>query len=314
MPGERAAWLGIELRHLAALDAVAAEGSFRRAGARLGYGQSAISQQIAALERTVGQRLIERGAGGRGLQITTAGEVVLRHASAIVARLQAAEAEVAAAESNGRAELRVGVTESVATRLLPSILHRFEPRSSVRISPTVLLSDLALYEAVARAALDVAVVELPAPPGPFATHPLLDDPYVLLLPSSADAAAGPASLDEIGELALVRHSELRGVSRIEERLRTLGREPRIVASSSVNAVVQALVAAGLGGAVLPSLAVDVDPPVVVRSVTDVAPCTIAVVRNTERVASAAEAAFTDAATAVCSDALARRGDHEPASR
>src|ERR687885_400028 len=59
-------WAGLELRHLLALDAVAREGSFGRAAVSLGYTQSAISQQIAALERIVGERLLERQGGPAG--------------------------------------------------------------------------------------------------------------------------------------------------------------------------------------------------------------------------------------------------------
>ena len=58
-------WLGLDLRHLVALKAIADEGSFGRAAEKLGYTQSAISQQIATLERIVGLRLIERPGGPR---------------------------------------------------------------------------------------------------------------------------------------------------------------------------------------------------------------------------------------------------------
>src|ERR1700712_2418295 len=88
-------WLGVELRHLAALEAVAEEGSFGRAALKLGYTQSAISQQIATLERLVGEQLVDRPGGPRPIALTEAGRMLLRHARAIVARLKAAQADLA---------------------------------------------------------------------------------------------------------------------------------------------------------------------------------------------------------------------------
>src|SRR5437667_11240259 len=83
-------WLGLELRHLIALKAIAEEGSFGRAAKRLGYTQSAISQQIAVLERIVGQRLIERPGGPRPISLTEAGRLLPTHADRTAARLPAA--------------------------------------------------------------------------------------------------------------------------------------------------------------------------------------------------------------------------------
>src|SRR5438552_6342060 len=81
-------WLGLELRHLIALKAVADEGSFGRAAKLLGYTQSAISQQIGALERIVGQRLIDRPGGPRPISLTEAGRMLLRHAEGVTARIK----------------------------------------------------------------------------------------------------------------------------------------------------------------------------------------------------------------------------------
>ena len=164
-------WLGIELRHLAALEAVAREGSFRRAAASLGYVQSAISQQIAALERVVGYRLVERSRGGGLLRLTETGELVLQHADAILARLKAAQAGRRRASADGEARrLRVGITQSVGVRILPELMRRFGADwPEVRLRPTEAPADLELYDAVERGDVDLSFVELPAPDGPFET-------------------------------------------------------------------------------------------------------------------------------------------------
>src|SRR6187549_686073 len=115
-------WLGLELRHLVALKAIAEEGTFGRAARRLGYTQSAISQQIATLERIVGQRLIDRPGGPRPVSLTEAGELLLRHADAIAARLQAAQAALDAGDAG---PLRIGTYQSVGAKVLPALLREF---------------------------------------------------------------------------------------------------------------------------------------------------------------------------------------------
>src|SRR4029453_547402 len=79
-------WLGIEVRHLSPPAAKAQEGSFNRAARRLGYTQSAISQQIAALERAVGQQLVNRPGGPSPVGLTAAGGLLLPHAETSGAR------------------------------------------------------------------------------------------------------------------------------------------------------------------------------------------------------------------------------------
>ena len=113
-------WLRLELRHLTALRAVSREGSFAAAAAALGYTQSAISQQIAMLERVIGARVLDRPGGRRPAVPTQVGRVLLDHADAIVARLQAARADVAAIVDGEAGILRVGTYQSVGTRILPS--------------------------------------------------------------------------------------------------------------------------------------------------------------------------------------------------
>src|SRR3954453_7105224 len=118
-------WLGVELRHLAALQAVAEEGSFGRAAIRLGYTQAAASQQIASLERLVGDRLVERPGGPRPVSITEAGTVLLRHADGIVARLRAAPADLAALPAGNAGCHDHGTSQKVDARVLPDVMLRF---------------------------------------------------------------------------------------------------------------------------------------------------------------------------------------------
>ena len=89
-PSYEAAWSGLELRHLLALVAVVETGTFSAAAEQLGYTQSAVSQQVATLERIVGTPLFERPGGRRPVRLTAAGEMLLTHARAVLARVSSA--------------------------------------------------------------------------------------------------------------------------------------------------------------------------------------------------------------------------------
>jgi molybdate transport repressor ModE-like protein len=96
------AWVGVEFRHLAALLAIAQERSFGRAARRLGYSQSAISGQIASLEKIVGERLVERSRGRAKVALTPAGNVLARHAEQMTQQMEVARAEMKGVRDAGR--------------------------------------------------------------------------------------------------------------------------------------------------------------------------------------------------------------------
>src|ERR1700742_397259 len=107
---DRDPWFGVELRHLAALAAISREGSFRGAADSLGYVQSAVSQQVANLERIVGTRLVERFRGSKEIRLTPEGAILVAHAEQILARLHAARADLEAhAKEDDEESLRIGV-------------------------------------------------------------------------------------------------------------------------------------------------------------------------------------------------------------
>jgi DNA-binding transcriptional LysR family regulator len=249
-------WLGIELRHLLALEAVAREGSFGKAATSLGYTQSAVSQQIAMLERIVGQRLIERPGGPRPVSLTEAGRLLLTHAEAIAARLAAAQADLNALGDGEAGMLRVGVFQSVGQRVLPELMRRYmEAWPNVEVTLTESAADTELLGLVERGELDLTFSDLPLVDGPFESVELMRDPYVLVVPANSELAVrGVApSLREIAELDLIGHKHCRSLVRLEGVFR---RPLKYVFQSDHNQTVQALVAAGVGVALVPGLTMD----------------------------------------------------------
>jgi DNA-binding transcriptional LysR family regulator len=250
-------WLGVEMRHFAALEAVSRTGSFGRAARELGYTQSAISQQIAQLERIVGQRLFHRPGGPRRVEPTEAGLLLLRHADAIVAQLDAARADMAALAEGEAGTLRVGIYQSVGARLLPALVRRFRaqwPRVGVRVREESAAQDL--LRLLEHGELDLTFAEVPMREGPFEWAELLQDPYVLLVSARSEELA---SLDSAPPLREVAKLPLIGRRSTDEPERFLaGRVPElnVVFRTDDNPTLAALVAEGLGVAIEPNLVVD----------------------------------------------------------
>jgi molybdate transport repressor ModE-like protein len=296
-------WLGVELRHLAALEAVAEEGSFGRAAERLGYTQSAVSQQIQALERIVGQQLIERPGGPRRVSLTEAGELLLRHAAGIVARLQAAQADLAAFSEGSAGTLRVGTYQSVGARVLPRLLKEFtEAWPDVDVQLTESADDGGLLELVERGELDFCFAMLPVGDGPFETAELMRDPHVLVVPVDSALARRqrPPTLREIAELPLIGNRQCRSIHQVENRFRHAGLEPSIVFRSDDNGTIQELVAAGVGVALVPLLTVDTGHEgTAVLGVASVPPRRIGIAWHRDRYRSPAARAFVELAVEIC---------------
>jgi DNA-binding transcriptional LysR family regulator len=247
---------GVEPRHLAALAAVAEQGTFRGAADSLGYVQSAVSQQIAQLERLVDLRLVERRRGPGRVQLTAAGVLLLAHAENILDRFEAATADLDRLREGRAGVVRLGVSETVATRLLPRFIAGFRraaPEFALEIGETAAEADL--WRKVQAGQVDAGFCGLPQAAGPLECAAVLRDPFVLVVAADSATAAAVPPLEprQLSRLPLIEHCLMRHV---EEQLGRLDFEPRYDVRSELYATVQALVGGGIGAAILPRLAVD----------------------------------------------------------
>src|SRR5919206_202181 len=113
----------LDVKQLRVLKAVAEHGSFSAAADALSYTQPAISQQIAALERTTGTTLVDRTS--RGVRLTDAGRALVDHAHVVLARLAAAEAELDAIAGVRGGRVRLSAFPTAAASILPSAVATF---------------------------------------------------------------------------------------------------------------------------------------------------------------------------------------------
>lgn len=303
----------VEIRHLAALRAVARERSFGRAAQALGYTQSAVSQQVAALERLVGGAVFDRPGGPKPVELTPLGRLLLAHAEALLDRLAGAEDELAAFTAGLSGVLSVGTYQSVSVRVLPQIVRQFRAeRAGV---------DLRLYESdeqddmlerLRAGLLDVSFLVEHEGFDDLVVERLFDDPFVLLSPPSDDVGTpGTTTLDMglLPGLPMIGEYDSACQRQLEGGLRRAGVDLSVVFRSNDNAAIQAMVRAGIGHAVMPALAIDEDDPdVVIRRLDPgIPPRTIALAWQRDRTLSPAVHAFVEIVREVGHQMTERQG-------
>lgn len=258
-----------DVRRLRVLRAEAEHGSFAAAAAELRYTPSAVSQQIAALEREVGVVLVERGA--RGARLTQAGAVLDRHAAIVLGQLAAARAELDDLAALRGGTVRLAAFESSWTALVPAAVARFRagfPEIELALAEEDPVEAVA---AVRAGACDVAVVF--EPNGAEGLEGLertvvAHDPLWAVVPAGhalAVASAGPLDLAVLAAEPWVAPTAFCATV-VRGACAAAGFEPDVVFSSADYGAVQGFVAAGAGVALVPFLALSGNPRVVARPV------------------------------------------------
>lgn len=292
----------VEVRQLRALQAVAEEGSFGRAAERLGFTQSAISQQIAGLERAVGDKVFDRPGGPKRVHLTPTGSLVLEYAVTLFEQMRVAEDGLRSLRSGEVGRLVVGSFQSISVNVLPEVVGRMRserPGLSVRCVEEDENDDL-----IARLMSDeLDLTFLIGAPDDHAIESttLLIDPFVLVSPASLSGRiTDPAHL---GGVAMIGQSPCACQLSIDDALRDLGVVPDYVFRTNDNAAVQAMVRAGMGYAILPHLAVDpTDTGVVIAMMEPpIPPRVLVLARRRGRTLPPAAGRFIELALSVCSD-------------
>ncbi|MFJ9852330.1 LysR family transcriptional regulator [Streptomyces sp. NPDC101150] len=248
----------LNLDRLRTLSAIARHGSVSAAAEGLHVTTSAVSQQIAKLERETGQQLLAKN--GRGVRLTDAGRLLAEHAGRILSQVELAQAELEAHRGQAVGDLRLAAFPTAARGLFPAALaalrteypqlrarlRELEPDDSVR--------------GVVRGDLDLAVVldwynrPLPLPEG-LAKAPLLDDPADVAMPSDHRLARrSSVDLEEFADDEWISWPQAEFCHDwLMFTLRSNGVEPRIAHLAEEHHTQLALIAAGLGVAVAPRL-------------------------------------------------------------
>jgi DNA-binding transcriptional LysR family regulator len=254
----------VQLHQLSYVLAVAEERHFTRAAARLHLAQPSLSRQVRLLERELGVLLFNRGPGQGGVTLTADGEALLPFMRRVLADVEATGAEARALTGMTRGSLSIGATPSLITQVLAPALVEFHTSHPGIELQVVEAGSRQLVRQLANGEVDLALVVLPITEPQVATTPLFDDPLVLAVaPDHPLAARHRVRLADLDGLPLVMFREgydLRAVTLAA--CRDAGAEPRLVSQGGEMDGVLAFVAAGLGAAVVPAIAMPAESALV----------------------------------------------------
>lgn len=246
----------METRQLRYFVAVAETRHFGRAAERLHIAQSPLSQAIRQLEAQLGAPLFERTT--RRVDLTAAGEELLPEAVRILASLDAARDQVGRVAAGALGRLRVGATGLATYRHVPDLVRRLAAElPGLELAFTTELLTPALETALADHRIDLAVLRPPVSDPGLAHHLLARERLVLAVPADHRLGPGTVPLADLADLAdedFVVYAAAGSVvgEAAARACRAAGFTPRSTHHADQTSIVLALVAAGLGVALLPS--------------------------------------------------------------
>jgi DNA-binding transcriptional LysR family regulator len=258
-------------RRVLTFRAVAHHRSFTRAARALALSQPSVSNQVGALEREIGARLLEREPGG--LRLTHEGEILLEHADAIAERFQLADAQIAAATHGPRSRLRIGAFPTALAGLVPAAIARLRERNpDVKVSVDEGGDDLA--ERVRTGELHLALgFEDTARPHELSPdldrHDLLRERFMVALPPGHRLAQRPAV-----RVADLRDDDWTVAVRdglIVRTCRAAGFTPNLVSITRDQLAIRALVLRGLAVTLAPGLLADAFEGITLRPIAGASP-------------------------------------------
>jgi molybdate transport repressor ModE-like protein len=251
----------LDVRRMRVLREVAERGSIAAAAQELAFTPSAVSQQIATLEREAGVALVERGP--RSLRLTEAGRALVEHTEGILASLAAAEAEIQAIAGVRGGTLRLASFPTAYATIMPAAIGEFRRRHAA-VELTLTEADPLMSIARLKSGeLDLALLyeydHVPLPEDDSVERvPLLDDAIRILLPRGhREARRRAVPLDALANERWITSTARSSCHEFVARsCRAAGFEPDIGFESDDHGVWQGLVAAGVGVALAPDLALE----------------------------------------------------------